>query len=100
MRARDPIAEVERMAEKAPAMRIGDAERSAVVAELSRNTAQGRLDMDELEERLGAVYGAKTAPELVAALVGLRAPQPPIWPSQSVARTGAQRTAACVRLGP
>jgi hypothetical protein len=40
-----------------------------------------RLDMDELEERLGAVYGAKTAPELVEALVGLRAAQPPMWSS-------------------
>jgi hypothetical protein len=40
------------------------------------------------------VYGAKTAPELVATLVGLRAGQPPTWPSQGVARAGAQRKAA------
>ncbi len=100
MRTQDPIAEVERMAEQAPAMRIGDAERSAVVAELSRHTAQGRLDIDELEERLGTVYGARTAPQLVAALVGLRAGQPPMRPSQGVARAGAQRTAACAASVP
>ena len=94
MRTQDTIAGLERMAEQAPAMRIGDAERSAVVEELSRHAAQGRLDMDELEERLGAVYGAKTAPELVAVLAGLRAAPPPRWPSQGAARTCAQRSAA------
>ncbi len=93
MRTQDPIAEVERMAEQAPAMRIGDAERSAVVAELSRHTSEGRLDMEELEERLGVVYGAKTAPELMSVLVGLRSVPAPMWPSEGAARAGTQRKA-------
>jgi hypothetical protein len=100
MSTQGTIAQVERMAEQAPAMRIGDAERWAVAEELSRHTAQGRLDMDELEERLGAVYGAKTAPELVAVLAGLRAATPPLWPSQGASHTGAQRTVPCAAWAP
>jgi len=46
-------------------LRISDAERHQV-AELLRDAAgDGRLTMDELDERLGAVYGAKTYADLV-----------------------------------
>jgi len=40
------------------------------------------------------------APELVAALVGLRAVQPSMWPSQGADRAGAQRPAACAAWAP
>ncbi len=46
-------------------MRVSDAERH-VVAELLRTAAgEGRLDLDELDERLEATYAAKTYADLV-----------------------------------
>jgi hypothetical protein len=40
--------------------RVSDADRDAVVAELRQHTAEGRLTLDEFEERVGDVFGAKT----------------------------------------
>jgi hypothetical protein len=45
-------------------MRIGDAERDALTAALHEHFAQGRLDRDELDERLGAALAAKTVGDL------------------------------------
>ena len=41
-------------------IRIGDAERDAVMVALHDHFAEGRLDRGELDERLGAVLSAKT----------------------------------------
>jgi DUF1707 SHOCT-like domain/2TM domain len=48
-----------------PAQRASDEEREAVAERLRTAAAEGRLDADELEERLGAAYGAKTVGDLV-----------------------------------
>jgi len=48
-----------------PAQRASDAEREAVAERLRTAAAEGRLDPDELEERLGAAYGARTVGDLV-----------------------------------
>jgi DUF1707 SHOCT-like domain/2TM domain len=48
-----------------PAQRASDTEREAVAERLRTAAAEGRLDADELEERLGAAYGAKTVGDLV-----------------------------------
>jgi hypothetical protein len=63
-----------------PALRIGHAERDAVIADLQTHTAAGRLDLDELGERIGQVYEARTAPELAAIMADLPSlrPQPPV----------------------
>ncbi|BEP15686.1 hypothetical protein acdb102_39970 [Acidothermaceae bacterium B102] len=45
-------------------VRIGDLERDAAAESLSGHYAAGRLDRVELEERLSAVYAAKTGAEL------------------------------------
>jgi hypothetical protein len=45
-------------------MRASDRERDRVVEFLKEQTAQGRLTMEELEERSGAAYAAKTRLEL------------------------------------
>jgi hypothetical protein len=45
-------------------LRASDAERSAVVAELERHYAAGRLTLAELEERTRQAYAAKTLGEL------------------------------------
>jgi hypothetical protein len=42
------------------ALRVSDGERDRVVEFLKEQTAQGRLSLQELEERTGAAYAAKT----------------------------------------
>jgi hypothetical protein len=46
-------------------MRASDADRERIAQVLHKATAEGRLDIHELDERLGAVYAAKTYGELV-----------------------------------
>jgi anti-sigma factor RsiW len=45
-------------------MRVSDAERERVASFLREQALEGRLDHDELEERLGGAYRAKVAGEL------------------------------------
>jgi hypothetical protein len=45
-------------------MRASDGERDRVVELLKEQTAQGRLTLEELEERTGAAYAARTRLEL------------------------------------
>ncbi|MCO5970584.1 DUF1707 SHOCT-like domain-containing protein [Actinoallomurus soli] len=45
-------------------LRIGDAERDAVASALHEHFAQGRLDREELDERLSAALAAKTVGDL------------------------------------
>jgi hypothetical protein len=60
-------------------LRIGDAERDAAAADLGEHYVAGRLTLDELHERLGAVFLSKTYGQLtrvMADLPGLRRPAP------------------------
>ncbi|WP_205698980.1 DUF1707 domain-containing protein [Conexibacter sp. SYSU D00693] len=52
--------------EHAADLRATDADRAAVVEALRDAGADGRLDVDELEERVGQAHGAKTHGELAA----------------------------------
>jgi hypothetical protein len=45
-------------------VRISDADRQAVVAALTKSTGEGRLSLDELEERMAGAYAAKTYGDL------------------------------------
>jgi hypothetical protein len=47
-----------------PSLRIGDADRESVAAELREHYAQGRLTLDEFSQRLDAVLAAKTQRDL------------------------------------
>lgn len=47
-----------------PELRVSNADRERVAALLQRASADGRLDLDELDERLRAAYAAKTHGEL------------------------------------
>lgn len=47
-------------------IRVSDAEREQLVEELHEHTVAGRLTAEELEERLGAVYAARTRDHLDA----------------------------------
>jgi len=61
--------------------RVSDADRNQVIDQLKRHTADGRLTLEEFEERLGETMTAKTAGQLRTALRELpplqtRAPMP------------------------
>ncbi len=47
-----------------PSLRIGDSEREAVAAELREHYAHGRLTLTEFNQRLDAVFAAKTQRDL------------------------------------
>jgi hypothetical protein len=68
---------------ESPELRVSDEDRERVAAEIREHFAQGRLDSDELSDRLGRAYGARTAGELDS----LRADLPPVPPSAAVRRT-------------
>jgi hypothetical protein len=61
---------------RAPAadVRVSDSERDEVVQQLSRHTGDGRLTIDEFEERVEQVYASKTRRELDATLRSLPRP--------------------------
>src|SRR4051812_4252135 len=79
-----------------PALRASDADRERVAEALRRHHVDGRLDTDELQERLGACYAARTLGDLeplLADLPGARRPAararggdaPPwAWPAPAV----------------
>jgi Domain of unknown function (DUF1707) len=52
-------------------VRVSDEERERVAAELREHFAQGRLDTDELEDRLARAYRARTTSELQALRIDL-----------------------------
>jgi hypothetical protein len=58
------------------ALRASDADRERVATALKDHAAEGRLSMDELGDRLGTCYGARTAGELDSLLWDLPAAAP------------------------
>jgi Domain of unknown function (DUF1707) len=54
-----------------PDLRASDADREAAIEALHRHAAAGRLDVDELEERIEKAYAAKMLSELAALQVDL-----------------------------
>ncbi len=71
--------------------RIGDSERDRVRAQLQRHAADGRLTLDELSDRLGELYAARTAADLEHSLRDL--PALPAAPPRfsDIRRLGAAR---------
>ncbi len=53
------------------ALRIGDAERDAAATDLGEHFAAGRLTLDELHDRLDAVFAAKTLGQLTRIMADL-----------------------------
>ena len=56
--------------------RASDAEREQVAETLRKHAGTGRLDHDELEERLGRAFAARTRAELSPLVADLPAPTP------------------------
>jgi hypothetical protein len=71
-------------------MRASDADRERVAQVLHKAAADGRLDLHELDERLGATYAAKTYGELapITADLGVPSTLPVAQPSAAVDRIG------------
>jgi hypothetical protein len=60
-------------------MRISDADRHRVAEVLRQAAGEGRLDFDELDERLELTFGAKTYADLIPITADLY-PMPPQHP--------------------
>ncbi|MEV7728247.1 DUF1707 domain-containing protein [Streptomyces sp. NPDC087917] len=63
--------------ERAPSLRASDADRERVVDRLRDAVAEGRLDMEEFEERLEATYASRTYADLEPLTRDLPAPGAP-----------------------
>ena len=82
-RPRPPI----EAARRDPALRASDSERESIVSELREHGAAGRLEIEELEQRIETAYTARTHGQLGALLrdlpaqrrVATRAARDPDW---------------------
>jgi hypothetical protein len=62
-------------------MRVGDAEREAAATQLRDHYADGRLTLDELNERLDKTFAAKTQSDLTALMRDLPMTARPVVPA-------------------
>ena len=76
-----------------PALRASDADRERVADQLRQASAEGRLTVDELDERLNDCYAAKTVPELARLTID-------IIPGAQTAVTADSSQPVSVRPGP
>ena len=58
-------------------LRVSDVERTAVQEHLRRAVGHGQLDLHEFDERVQAVWAARTRGELARVTLDLPEPQPP-----------------------
>jgi Domain of unknown function (DUF1707)/2TM domain len=70
-----------------PTLRASDAEREHHAELLREHAAQGRLTVDELDERLDRVYAARTLGDLSPVVADLPVPSPREEPAPRPART-------------
>ena len=67
-----------------PRMRIADSDRERAMADLAMHYADGRLDHEEYDERLDAIWTARTRADLAVLFSDLPRPQAP--PARTPAR--------------
>lgn len=72
-----------------PAMRASDADREAVAVRLQEAHAEGRLDLEEFQQRLDATYAARTLGDLTPLTQDLPANLPSRRHDRSPARSSA-----------
>lgn len=72
-------------------LRVGDAERDAVASALHEHFAQGRLDREELDERLSAALAAKTVGDLREVIRDLPATPHPVAAGDGAGRSARSR---------
>jgi hypothetical protein len=66
---------------RAPALRASDADREAVAQRLREASVDGRIDSEELEQRLAAVYSARWVADLDRLVADVVPPPPPAPPA-------------------
>ncbi|CAN5435605.1 hypothetical protein BH10ACT10_BH10ACT10_03710 [soil metagenome] len=90
-------------------LRISDDDRHKVAEVLRQAAGEGRIDLDELDQRLEAAYAAKTYGELVPITVDLPVagrplpaprPSPPAWPAGARYSTSLAIMSETKRVGP
>ena len=75
-----------------PSPRVADTDREVAVRRLQEAAADGRLELSELEERLEAVYSAKTRADLDAMTADLPVVRAPSIPDLDLkTKTGSLR---------
>ena len=75
-----------------PRMRIADSDRERATADLAMHYADGRLDHEEYDERLDAIWTARTHADLALLFSDLPRPQPTRPPTQAPAQPSGRRT--------
>ena len=76
-----------------PRMRIADSDRERAMADLAQHYADGRLDHEEYDERLDAIWTARTRADLAVLFSDLPRPQPaqpPRPPARAPGRPGSR----------
>jgi hypothetical protein len=79
-------------------VRVSDADRQTVIEALQRHTGDGRLTLEEFEERVDEVLGARTRADLDAALRELPALHRDPQPRRSRGHLPLRPIAACILL--
>ena len=81
------------MSAPGPQTRISDADRERAMADLAGHYADGRLDHEEYDERLDAIWTARTRADLAVLFHDLPRPQVthPSPPARAASRAGARR---------
>jgi hypothetical protein len=74
-----------------PRMRIGDSDRERAMADLAMHYADGRLDHEEYDERLDAIWTARTRADLAVLFSDLPRPQAPRPPARPVQQARGRR---------
>lgn len=95
--ALEPVADVPH----APRVRVSDAERAATVTRLQHALVEGRLDLDETDERVTAAFAARYDSDLQSLLADLppHVPAPEVAPSWNGLWASAVWRARMVVLG-
>lgn len=84
------MGEMENRSHDPSQMRISDADRQQVAEVLRDAAGEGRLDIDELEERLEQTWRAKTYGDLVPITLDLQAPGPATAPTRRASSVPAE----------
>jgi hypothetical protein len=85
------------MGDLQPRMRAGDADRATAVERLGRHLGEGRLSVEEFDERVGQAHAAVYLDQLPSLFTDLPPDPPPVAPRRSRSQTWAP-TAALVVL--
>jgi hypothetical protein len=81
-------------------IRVGDAEREATAGQLREHYADGRITLDELNERLDQAFAAKTRSDLNAVLRDLPVAPRPVMPMPPSSRSSGSSSHGTAFLAP